>query len=293
MSEAAPAIAVTATEGQAPVVTSTDANAQPTSTDAKNDAPKQEAPPAAETKPTDAPKLWSDPAKVDADGKPVDGDTPPVADPKDWFMRDKFPNEIEQAKAYPELLKKMGKNWGAPKDDYVLDGIEGVSKDDLVLQNLKPALKELGLSQDGFAHLIKSYQDAQVAMAKHIEKEVTETLLRNDALTVKAVDQWLNTAFEDEDRKTIQSWIMGVDDFRILNVIRTMLPADTSVPSSTAGNAAKFETLTEVENEKIKYRKEVSSGLRVEDSNYANELQQRWKDAYTRDSHAKAMGKRK
>jgi hypothetical protein len=65
-----------------------------------------------------------------------------------------------------------------------------------------------------------------------------------------------------------------------------MLPQSTSVPSSLSGTA-KAESVQEVENEKIKYRKEVTQGLRVEDKNYSNELQQRFKDAYTREQYGK------
>jgi hypothetical protein len=40
----------------------------------------------------------------------------------------------------------------------------------------------------------------------------------------------------------------------------------------------------EVNNEKVKYRKEVAAGLRVEDKNYLDQLAQRFKDAYTREN---------
>lgn len=278
----APAIAVTQTEGTPAPTQTTPAPTQ--TTPASNDVAKQEVPPVEATpdKAAEPQKLWTEPAKEEA--KPVEATTP------EWFMKDKYKTIEDQAKARYDLEKLMGKNWGAPKDDYTIEGIEGIKADDPLLSHLKPMLKELGLSQNGFASLVKGYQDANIKMAEAIEKQVTETLLKTDAMTVQAVDKWLHEAFDDDARRTIQSWITSVDDFKILNNIRALLPASTNVPSST-GNAAHFESMQEVENEKVKYRKEVAEGLRVKDTNFENQLQQRWKDAFTRESMSKAKKK--
>ena len=280
---AAPAIATSQQEGQAPAQT-TPADTQTTPANVETTPAANEAKP--DAAPVDTPaKLWSEPSK-DANTEPTSKD---VTTPE-WFMKDKYKTVDDQAKAHYDLQKLMGKNWGAPKDDYSIEGIEGISKDDPLLSHLKPALKELGLSQDGFATLLKGYQDANIKMAEAMEKQVAETLLKNDAMTVQAVDKWLHESFDEATRKTIQGWIVGVDDFKVLNALRTMLPASTNVPSST-GNAAHFESMQEVENEKVKYRKEVAEGLRVKDTNFENQLQQRWKDAYTRESMNKARKK--
>ena len=255
---AAPAIAVTATE--APATTPVDA-------------------PVAQATPADT-------AVAPPDGTVATPDAPPVDD-KAWLMRDKFANEIEQAKAYPELLKKMGQNWGAPKDNYVVDGIEGIIKDDPLLEHLTPALKELGLSQNGFANLIKSYQQANVKLGEQIAKAVQTELVEKDALTVTAVDKWITNTFDEAQQKTIRSWIVSVEDFQLLNTLRVQLPQDTSVPSSMNSNIPRFESTKEVENEKIKYRQEISHGLKVADKNFEDALQQRWKDAYTREQMSK------
>lgn len=273
MSAAAPAIAVTATEGaptEAPAATGSQVEATPPAVST----------PATETPASEPAKLWSEP-EAKAQDKPTETATP------DWFMKDKYKTIEDQAKARFDLEKLMGKNWGAPKDDYTIEGIEGINANDPLLSHLKPHLKELGLSQNGFASLIKSYQEANIAMGKKIEAEVAETLTKNDALTVQSVDRWLQEAFSETDRRTIQSWIMSVDDFKLLNTVRLMMPGNSSVPSSTGNNAVKFESASEVDNEKIKYRKEVSQGIRAADKNFENELQQRWRDAYQRDERNK------
>lgn len=272
---------------QAPVTES----APPISEAPANAAPAQETPatsqetpapaPAQESKPTETPKLWTDPPKEEK--TEAEQNTTP-----EWFMKDKYKTIEDQAKARYDLEKLMGKNWGAPKDDYSVEGLEGVNSADPLLEHLKPHLKELGLSQNGFASLIKAYQQANVAMAEKIEKEVAETLTKSDAMTVKAVDSWLNEAFTEADRKTIQSWIMSVDDFKILNTLRLMVPGKSAVPSSTGHNAVKVESSKEVTQEKVKYRQEVAQGLRVADRNYENELQQRFRDAAQREEYSKA-----
>ena len=242
----------------------------PTEAPANTDA----APPPASTEPT---KLWSEP---DAN---KDAAAPKETSMPDWFMKDKYKTIEDQAKAQYDMQKLMGKNWGAPKDDYTIDGIEGIVKDDPLLSHLKPHLKELGLSQDGFASLVKGYQTAQIAMADKMAAEVAETLTKTEHQAVQSVDRWLQEAFSEEDRKTVQSWILSVNDFKILNTVRLMMPTGSSVPSSTANNGVKFESTGEVDNEKIKYRKEVSTGIRVADKNFENELQGRWRDAYKRE----------
>lgn len=205
----------------------------------------------------------------------------------EWFMKDKFASLEEQAKAYPELLSKMGKNWGAPKDDYILDAIEPVIKEDPMFNHLKPKLKELGLSQDGFNNLIKSYRESQVEVGNAASEQLQKELTQKEAATVKVVDEWMTNSFSKEDADTMRSWILSIKDFKLLNQLRAMLPAGSNVPSSTMGTSAKFETSKDVTNEKVKYRTEVSKGMRVEDKNFENELQQRFRDAFTREEAAK------
>src|SRR5690554_5099378 len=84
----------------------------------------------------------------------------------EWFMKEKYSSIEEQAKSAFELQKKMGKFWGSPKDEYSTEGLEGIAKDDPLLEGLIPTLKEIGLSQEGFKHLITGYQKAAYNMSK-------------------------------------------------------------------------------------------------------------------------------
>lgn len=207
-------------------------------------------------------------------------------DDKSWFMKDKFENETEQAKAYSALLKKMGKNWGAPKDDYSLEGIEGVEADDPLLTGLKPALKDMGLSQEGFKSLVSSYNDALANYSKQIENEMTEYLKNSpeDAQTVRTVEKWINESFDEKDANKMKAWIGSVDDFKLLNKIRAHMPPKSQVPSSTANSVSHFETRAQVEQAKIEYKQAVKDGTKKPNKEFENELMQRFKDAYLREN---------
>jgi hypothetical protein len=206
----------------------------------------------------------------------------------DWFMKDKFKNTEEQAKAYSELQKKMGKFWGAPKDDYTLDGVEGITKDDPLVANLVPALKELGLSQDGFNTLVKQYQEANVNMMKKYAEDLKKELTENDAHTYQECDKWMRENFSEEEMQQVQNnWLMTPQDFKLFNVLRLKAGPSSNVPNQHGDNTIKFESSKDVTNEKIKYRTEIREKLRAPDKNYENELASRFKDARQRELRSK------
>lgn len=202
----------------------------------------------------------------------------------EWFMKDKYSSIEEQARSAFELQKKMGKYWGTPKDNYTLDGIEGVDKNDPLVEHLVPALKDLGLSQEGFSHLVKQYQDATINMAKKFEAELKKELTTNDAQTYQAIEKWMGENLTPEEKTLVQNnWLMTPADFKLFNSLRLMAAPRTNVPSSNQPDTVRFESSRAVENDKIKYRKEVNQKLRVPDKNYENELAQRYKDARSRE----------
>jgi len=212
----------------------------------------------------------------------------PAEDSPEWFMKDKYKTKDEQAKAYYELSKKVGKNWGAPKDDYSIEGLEGVTKDDPLVANLAPALKELGLSQDGFTNLVKQYQSANQKMVQKFEDELKAELTGKDVATYNAVSKWMQDILKPEEIAQVKNnWLMTPADFKLFNSLRLMAGPSSSVPSAMEGNAARFESSRSVENDKITYRKEVKSGHRVTDKNHENQLAQRFRDAIAREERSK------
>lgn len=216
-------------------------------------------------------------------------DTTDTKEPEtpDWFMKDKFKTIEDQAKSYKELSSKLGKFWGSPEDNYKPDGIEGLEENDPLVAALTPALKELGVSQEGFAHLVNGYMQANKEMLKGFEDNLRQTLTTTDAHTYQAVDKWMNDTLTKEEATQIKNnWLMTPEDFKLLNNLRLMAAPTTSVPNQ--GNVgAQFESADSVTNEKVKYRQEVKQGIRVKDKNFENELSSRHRDAVAREIRSK------
>jgi hypothetical protein len=125
--------------------------------------------------------------------------------------------------------------------------------------------------------------EANKNMMKGLEDELKRTLTTTDAHTYQAIDKWMSESLSPEEAAQIKNnWLMSAEDFKLLNSLRLMAGPNTSVPS-TSQNPIKFESSKEVENDKIKYRKELKAGSRVIDKNYENELSSRFRDAVSRE----------
>jgi len=201
----------------------------------------------------------------------------------DWFMKDKFKSIDDQAKSYKELSTKMGKYWGTPQEGYKTEGMQGVEDSDPLIASLTPALKEMGISQEGFTHLVSQYMEANTQMMKSMEEELKKTLTTTDAHTYQAITKWMDDSLTPEESAMIKNnWLMTADDFKLFNQLRLMAAPTTNVPSGMS-NPVMFESSKEVENDKIKYRKELKAKSRVEDKNYENQLAGRYRDAVARE----------
>lgn len=220
------------------------------------------------------------PDSVDADDK-KEPETP------DWFMKDKFKSVEDQAKSYKELTTKMGKFWGTPSEGYKVEGMEGIEANDPLISSLTPALKEMGVSQEGFHHLVNQYMEANKAMMSQMEADLKQTLTTTDAHTYQSIEKWMNDSLTPEEATQIKNnWLMTADDFHLFNNLRLMLAPSTNVPNNPM-HAVKYESSNEVTNEKIKYKKELKAGSRVQDKNFENELASRFRDAAAREQRNK------
>lgn len=205
----------------------------------------------------------------------------------DWFMKDRFKTIEDQAKSYKDLFSKTSKFWGSPEDNYKPDGIDGLEENDPLVAALTPALKELGVSQEGFAHLVNGYMAANKEMLKGFEENLRQTLTTTDAHTYQAVDKWMNETLTKEEATQIKNnWLMTPEDFKLLNNLRLMAAPSTNVPN-TGNTGANFESADAVTNEKVKYKQEVKQGIRVKDKNFENELSSRHRDAVAREIRSK------
>lgn len=205
----------------------------------------------------------------------------------DWFMKDKFKSVEDQAKSYKELSSKLGKFWGSPSEGYKVDGMDGIEANDPLIAALTPGLKEMGISQDGFQHLVSQYMNANKVMMGEMESELKKTLTTTDAHTYQAITKWMDDSLTPEESTQIKNnWLMTPEDFKLFNNLRLMLAPSTNVPTGNT-NAVKYESSNEVTNEKIKYKKELKAGTRVQDKNYENQLAARFRDAAAREQRNK------
>ncbi len=205
----------------------------------------------------------------------------------EWFMKDKFKSIDDQAKSYKELYSKVGKFWGSPSEGYKVDGMDGIEANDPLIASLTPALQEMGLSQDGFQNLVNKYMEANKVMMGAMEEDLKKTLTTTDAHTYQAITKWMDDSLSPEESAQIKNnWLMTADDFKLFNNLRLMLAPSTNVPSAQ-GTPVKYESSSEVTNEKIKYKKELKAGTRVQDKNFENDLAARFRDAAAREERNK------
>jgi len=212
-------------------------------------------------------------------------ESPAEPESPEWFMKDKFKSIDEQAKSYKELSTKMGKYWGSPQDGYSVEGMEavGIEANDPLIAGLTPALKEMGISQEGFQHLVGQYFEANKAMVAEMEASLKKTLTETDAHTYQAIDKWMTDNMSAEEATMVKNnWLMTPEDFKLFNNLRLMAAPSTNVPSNSV-NPVRFESSKEVENDKIKYKKELKTGTRVQDKNYEDTLAARFRDAVARE----------
>ncbi len=204
-------------------------------------------------------------------------------DSPEWFMKDKFKSIDDQAKSYKELVTRMGEYWGAPQENYSVEGLQGIDADDPLISNLAPALKEMGISQKGFHNLVNKYMDANKVMMGAMEADLKKTLTSTDAHTYQAIEKWMTDSLTPEESTQIKNnWLMTADDFKLFNNLRLMLAPSTNVPSS-GSSPVKYESSKEVTNDKIKYKTELKTGTRVKDKNYEDQLAARFRDAAARE----------
>jgi hypothetical protein len=161
--------------------------------------------------------------------------------------------------------------------------MEGIEANDPLIAALTPGLKEMGISQKGFANLVSQYMNANKEMMKVMENDLKQTLTTTDAHTYQAITKWMDESMTPEEAAQIKNnWLMTAEDFKLFNNIRLQLAPSTNIPGNQQ-NTVRYESSKEVENDKIKYRKELKAGSRVQDKNYEDSLASRYRDAVARE----------
>lgn len=204
-----------------------------------------------------------------------------------WLLRDKFKGETpeeqirKQAMAYPELQKKMGEYWGAPKEgDYDIAALKefGIEADDAIINGMKSTLKEMGLSNAAVKKLVASYDESLKSMGRKMEENLQKSMTPDLVQAAKRVDGYLQK-FTKEEQETYRGWLQTPEDFKRFNTLIAMNPAGANnVPAQGSNYGLRLETSKSVEAEKIanhaRYKK---------DPSYRAEVTARHRDALIRE----------
>jgi len=101
-----------------------------------------------------------------------------VGDKPDWYNDGKYKTLADQAKAHPELRKKLGGFTGAPEEGY--ETPEGFEEGDELLEQFKSVALESNMSQDTFGKLFELYQ-AQSGVNEQLSVEAEMAKLGDNA----------------------------------------------------------------------------------------------------------------
>lgn len=169
-------------------------------------------------------------AKAEADA-PEEPLVRPEYWPENFWSNDEGPDVEALAKSYTELRTKFSQGQHkAPKDgNYAMDTFKAfnVPNDDPVVSSYLSAAKELGLSQDAFDKIAKTYlENASGAMEQVVvnrDAELKKLGNRADDI-IKANNQWLGklgrTILNEGELKAVSAASTSADFVSALNKIR-------------------------------------------------------------------------
>lgn len=188
-----------------------------------------------------------------ADGIKGDGQRP------DW-LKERYKSVSEQAVAYSELEKKFGEFRGAPKDGYVMDGIEGLDVSNPLLKGLSETFKELNMSQAGFERVVNEYLTAQTQSYQTDIKEEMKKMGPGAEQQIAQTKQWIQNNLDKHDAQTISTWIHSAEDMKALQALMAFQPLSRSPSAEAMNSSLQYESLQDVKNEKtqnwLRYKEE-------------------------------------
>jgi hypothetical protein len=238
-----------------------------------------ETPPAAAAAPAapvdpNSPNAW-----LLAEGVQGNGNRP------DWFKSDKYRSVEEQAKAYPELEKRMGAFVGAPKDGkYEFKAPEGLAH---TLDDTHPLVGDFNkwaaskqLSQEGYNELMGMLLQYEISHQPDMGAIKTDLGEKADE-RITAVAQWGSANLDAEGYKTLREATSGPNAAAVFKTLEALIGKTKQVklppPGSDVSSAA-IDKLTTINAKKSvknpdgkglkyftdeKYRSEIDAELRA------------------------------
>lgn len=149
-------------------------------------------------------------------------------EPPEWFKADKYKTIEEQAKAYPELAKKLGSFTGAP-ETYELslpEGVEGeFDPEHPILQRFMDRAKEAGMSQELFTATLHDFIEYELGVNEANLAEQKAALGPRAEARIAAVRDALAAKLPDEHYQAI---VAAAKDAATFEALETLVQAQGS-----------------------------------------------------------------
>lgn len=168
-----------------------------------------------------------------ADGTPGKGAAPV------WYLADKYKTVEEQAKAYPELQKRLGAFKGAPKDGkYEFKAPEGlpveIDGSNPLVGEFQKWATENQLSQEGYQQVMSmfaTYEAAQIPDMAQIKADIGDNV---DA-RIEATTQWARANLGHEEYLMLQEATATPMAAKVFKVVEAMIAKTKQVSLPKAG----------------------------------------------------------
>ncbi len=158
------------------------------------------------------------------ENKPGEGERP------EW-LKEKYKSAVDQAKAYNELDKKLGKFKGAP-DEYDLTIPDmpdfKFEQGDPILQEFLDFAKESNASQEFVSKTLAQYIKGQQFYAPNPDEEMAK-LGVNAKVEINQLSEWASQRLTKEEHQVFKSMVTTADAFRVLQKLKGNITSSPEV----------------------------------------------------------------
>ncbi len=182
----------------------------------------------------------SEEAKAEASVWYYDENTPGEGERPEW-LKEKYKSAADQAKAYNEIEKKLGKFQGAP-EEYDLSLPDkpdfAFEQGDPVLEEFLTFAKESNASQEFVTKALQQYVKAQEFYMPDPQVEM-EKLGINAKAEVSQLTEWANQRLTKDEFETFKGLVTTAEAFRVIQKLRRVT---TSQNETAVTNNVKSES---------------------------------------------------
>jgi len=196
------------------------------------------------------------------------------------YLQEKYKTVEEQAKAYPELLKKYGEFKGAPEAYDLAKLPEHLNRESPLITKMAERFKAMNLSQEGFEAVVKDFVSIQEEFAEVKPQQIMDELGPMGKDIIGRVGNWIKN-FSPEEQETFKNWSMSGKDIQLLDKLRASTPLSRAPTQADLAGHYGFETMKAVEAEKS-----LNWDRYKNDPAYASEISRRYQDAAMREGRS-------